>query len=612
MYSIHRSAACRAIANRLCMAALLLGASLAAAHHETGDAALVEPLIGESRLWAAVLAERVESVGLPDGAHETRVDWFALKDHQDDRRRITKFLEALGLVEWQALADAERLASAINGYNALIADLVIEELRADPHLSNIYEVGDEDGALYRRERLAAAGRRWSANDWERHFVLGEGHPDWPLDPRAHFVVNCASLGCPSLLAEPIDASTLDAQLDAAVQNTLANPRHLRFDPANRELWVSPLFGWYAADFGGAQGVRAFLARYAPPPVAAALKADPQIAVRPELDWDWTLNAVLSSESSLEANADRRWAGRPVHTYSIVAHDPATGELGVAVQSHWFSVGPVVPWVEAGVGAVATQSLVDVSYGPLALELLRAGKSPAETLAALTAADSGRALRQVAIVDARGRVAAHTGERCIAAAGHRVGEHYSVQANLMAKDTVWPAMAQAYEAAEEDLAERLLVALEAAEAEGGDIRGRQSAALIVASGTPTGVAWQDIEVELRVEDHPEPLVELRRLLGIHRAYEHMNKGDELIGAGDTGGALAAYSQAASMAPDIVELPFWQAVTLWDAGRLEDALPVFEDVFRREPVWATLLPRLLDSGLIPDDADELRRILELAPR
>jgi uncharacterized Ntn-hydrolase superfamily protein len=187
--------------------------------------------------------------------------------------------------------------------------------------------------------------------------------------------------------------------------------------------------------------------------------------------------------------------RPVATYSIVARDPATGELGVAVQSHWFSVGPIVPWAEAGVGAVATQSFVDPSYGPLGLDLMRAGKSATEALSGLVESDAHPEVRQVAMIDARGNVAAHTGANAIIAAGHQTGENYSVQANLMESSTVWPAMADAFETASGDLAERLLAALEAAEAEGGDIRGRQSAALLVVSGEPTGRPWVDRTFDL---------------------------------------------------------------------------------------------------------------------
>ncbi len=304
---------------------------------------------------------------------------------------------------------------------------------------------------------------------------------------------------------------------------------------------------------------------------------------------------------------RKTPFRPVATYSIVARDAATGELGVAVQSHWFSVGPLVPWAEAGVGAVATQSLVEVSYGPLGLDLMRAGRTAPEALAGLLAADPHPEVRQVAMIDAQGRIAAHTGEDAILAAGHQTAEGYSVQANLMEHATVWPAMAQAFESAEGDLAERMLAALEAAQAEGGDIRGRQSAALLVVSGEPTGRPWQDRIFDLRIEDHPEPLVELRRLLHLARAYREMNAGDEAMTTSDIDAAVAHYNRAAEMVPESAEMVYWAGVSLAGAGRVEEALPRFERAFAADPRWATLTPRLPLSGLLPEDPGLLRRIL-----
>jgi uncharacterized Ntn-hydrolase superfamily protein len=303
--------------------------------------------------------------------------------------------------------------------------------------------------------------------------------------------------------------------------------------------------------------------------------------------------------------------RPVHTYSIVARDPATGQLGVAVQSHWFSVGALVPWAEAGVGAVATQSFVDPSYGPLGLSLLRAGRSAPEALAGLLAADAGREVRQVAMVDAAGSVAAHTGARCIEAAGHRVGKDYSVQANMMRNDTVWPAMARAFEASKGDLAERMLAALEAAETSGGDIRGKQSAALIVVSGKPTGRPWQDRLFDLRVEDSPAPLPELRRLVTLQRAYALMNEGDLAVERKDDAGALAAYSGAQALVPSNVEMTYWTAVSLVGMGRVDEALPLFRKTFAADPSWAELTRRLPKAGLLADDAALLARILREAP-
>jgi uncharacterized Ntn-hydrolase superfamily protein len=299
-----------------------------------------------------------------------------------------------------------------------------------------------------------------------------------------------------------------------------------------------------------------------------------------------------------------------HTFSIVARDPATGEFGVAVQSHWFQVGPSVPWAAAGVGAVATQSFVKVDYGPKGLELMRQGKSAQEALDQLLAQDPEKDVRQVAMVDSQGRVAAWTGPKCIAAAGNQTGSGYSVQANLMDKPTVWPAMAKAFEAAKGDLADRLLAALDAAEAEGGDIRGRQSAALIVVKAHSSGEPWNDRTVDLRVDDNPAPLVELRRLLGLHRAYQEMNLGDEAVAKNDIPAAVGHYTKASTMAPEIAELPFWQAVTLFVAGQEDKALPLFKDVFAREPRWARLVPRLPAAGLLPDDPKKIERILSVA--
>jgi uncharacterized Ntn-hydrolase superfamily protein len=304
--------------------------------------------------------------------------------------------------------------------------------------------------------------------------------------------------------------------------------------------------------------------------------------------------------------------RPVHTYSIVARDSLTGELGVAVQSHWFSVGAHVAWAEAGVGAVATQSFTEISYGPLGLSLMRAGKTAPQALAALTTSDPQRDVRQVAMVDAQGRVAAFTGQKCIAAAGDRRGAQYSVQANLMEKDTVWDAMARAYETTKGDLAERLLAALEAAQKEGGDIRGKQSAAILIVPGTASGRPWADRVMELRVEDHAEPVQELRRLVGIHRAYERMDEGDRQMAVNNLAGALEAYAAAAALLPDNPEVKYWAAVTMITAGREKEALAYFKDVFAREPKWVEVTRRLPASGLLPDDPALVEKIVSVAPK
>jgi len=302
---------------------------------------------------------------------------------------------------------------------------------------------------------------------------------------------------------------------------------------------------------------------------------------------------------------------PVSTYSIVARDPATGELGVAVQSHWFSVGSIVTWAEAGVGAVATQSFVEPSYGPLGLEAMRRGEEPRAALDRLTAADPHPDVRQVAFVDARGRVAAHTGENCIPGAGHVTGDGYSVQANLMLTDDVPQAMARAYGEATGPLAERLLAALEAAQRAGGDIRGKQSAALLVVRARASEKPWTDRLIDLRVEDDDHPLAELGRLLRLHRAYEMMNRGDEAMAAGEMDRALAEYAAAEEMFPENDEFVFWHAVTLVTNGRLEQALPLFDRAFRMNPNWELLVPRLPGVGQLPDDEETIVRILSVGP-
>ena len=300
-----------------------------------------------------------------------------------------------------------------------------------------------------------------------------------------------------------------------------------------------------------------------------------------------------------------------HTYSIVARDPKTGELGVAVQSHYFSVGPVVPWAEAGVGAVATQSLVLVDYGPLGLDLMRRGLTAKQALDSLLAADPHHEGRQVAMVDAQGNVAAYTGPSCIPDAGDAQGKQFSCQANLMANATIWPAMKAAYEHAQGDLAERLMQALEAAEKAGGDIRGRQSAAMVVVKPQGSGKPWNDFNVNLRVEDNPRPLVELRRLLRLRRAYNFEDQGDAFTSEKKPEEAARAYAEAMRLAPDVVELRFWAAVTMYTNGQEAQARKIFSEVFARESRWVELVPRLAKVGLFPNDPAKIADVTRLRP-
>ena len=315
------------------------------------------------------------------------------------------------------------------------------------------------------------------------------------------------------------------------------------------------------------------------------------------------------------NQIRHQLSEEFHTYSIVARDQASGQMGVAVQSHAFGVGRMVTWSEAGVGAVATQAYVDPGYGPRGLNLMRAGQTAADALAALVQADAASDIRQVAMVDAQGGVAAHTGATCIAAAGHHIGTGYSVQANMMLRDTVWPAMAAAYESASGDLAARMLAALDAAEHEGGDMRGKQSAALLIVGGPASDTPWASRIFDLRVDDHRAPLDELRRLVSASRANLHMRQAAQLLAAPEvdeprlqqTRAEIAALEQHLGALQGNVEPIFWVAVGLAGAGLVDEALPLFSRVFAADPGWRELVVRLQPTGRLPQDPVAIARIL-----
>jgi len=303
-------------------------------------------------------------------------------------------------------------------------------------------------------------------------------------------------------------------------------------------------------------------------------------------------------------------GNLAHTYSVVAHDAVTGEMGVAVQSHWFSVGSIVSWAESGAGAIATQSFVNVSFGPRGLDLLKEGNSAEEVLQSLIASDEGRDFRQLAIVDSEGRVAVYTGKKCIAEAGHIKGDNFSVQANMMLNNTVWHAMAEAYkDNFDEPLAERLIAVLEAAQAEGGDIRGRQSAALLVVKGESTGKPWEDRLVDLRVDDNSHPVKELKRLLKLFRAYEHMNAGDVAIENNNIEKALYEYKTAEMMFPSNLEMKYWHAVSLANIGMVEKAIPIFKQIFSENNNWRILTERLPEVDLLKVEENDFRKIVEV---
>lgn len=285
------------------------------------------------------------------------------------------------------------------------------------------------------------------------------------------------------------------------------------------------------------------------------------------------------------------------TYSIVARDPDTGELGVAVQSCWFSVGSVVTWARAGVGAVATQAMVEAGYGPRCLELLAAGADAARALDEAWADDPGNVVRQVAVVDASGAVSGRTGELCIDHAGDRQGDGYSVQANMMASDRVWPAMAEAFEATGGPLSERLLAALRAAEAAGGDARGRMSAAMLVVDGDRRERPWEGVVVDVRVEHHPEPLDELARLLATAGAFRACDQGETALFEGDPAAALAAANRGLAALPDEGNLHLLRAGALLMSGSVEEGVAEARGLVASNPSWAVVLRSVAGKGLFP---------------
>jgi uncharacterized Ntn-hydrolase superfamily protein len=310
-----------------------------------------------------------------------------------------------------------------------------------------------------------------------------------------------------------------------------------------------------------------------------------------------------------AGAQSLTPGQLAHTYSIIAVDSVSGDIGAAVQSHWFAVGNLVIWAQSGVGAVATQSFVNPSYGPRGLDLMSQGVTPDDALELLLKEDTGRDFRQVAFIDAAGNSAVFTGDKCIAEAGDLHGPYFSVQANLMLNNSVWPAMARTFQNTQAPLAERLMATLEAAQREGGDIRGKQSAALLVVRGKSAGKIWEDRLIDLRVEDSSEPVRELRRLLTVQRAYEHMNAGDAALEKGDEEKALLEYGTAEKMQPDNLEMKYWHAVALVNIGKLNQALPIFGEIFRQDESWKLLTPRLVKPGLLSISDDDLQKIMLL---
>ncbi|MBL0183190.1 MAG: DUF1028 domain-containing protein [Chitinophagaceae bacterium] len=298
-----------------------------------------------------------------------------------------------------------------------------------------------------------------------------------------------------------------------------------------------------------------------------------------------------------------------HTFSIVARDPVTGEMAVGVQSHWFSVGTSVSWGEAGVGVVATQSFVNKSYGIKGLELMKKGKTAPDALKELLAADEGREVRQVAMIDVNGNVNSFTGKNCIDHAGNIVGKNYSVQSNMMLTDKVNSAMSKAFEASEgKPLAERVLTALQAAQAVGGDIRGKQSAAILVVAGKSNGQPWNERLIDLRVDDNAAPLVEMDRLLRLYRAYEHMDKGDLATEKNNMKLAMEEYGAAMKMFPENLEMKYWTAITLANNKKVAEASKMLQAIYKKDPNWRELTRRLPKVNLLNISETELKELLK----
>lgn len=325
---------------------------------------------------------------------------------------------------------------------------------------------------------------------------------------------------------------------------------------------------------------------------------------------YSLITIFTMISVNIVNAKPNKKEKFAHTFSIVARDKITGEMAVGVQSHWFSVGTIVSWGKSGIGVVATQSFVNPAYGPDGIKLMEQGKSAVEALDKLVAKDDGKDFRQVAMLDVNGDVSAFTGKKCIESANHIIGDNYSVQANMMLNDKVVPAMSKTFEENSDlKLAERVLKVLQVAQATGGDIRGRQSAALIVVNSKSVEHSWEDKKIDLRVDDHKNPIVEIERLLKIHHAYEYMNNGDVAVENGNMKLALEEYGSAEELMPNNLEMKFWKAIALANNKQIEEAIPLFEIVFNEDENWRELTKRLPKSGLLEVSESDLKKILGL---
>ncbi len=325
---------------------------------------------------------------------------------------------------------------------------------------------------------------------------------------------------------------------------------------------------------------------------------------------YLLVITLTMISVNSVNAKTNNKEKLAHTFSIVASDKETGEMAVGVQSHWFSVGTLVSWGKSGIGVVATQSFVNPAYGPNGIKMMKDGKSASEVLEKLVSEDDGRDFRQVAMLDVNGDVSAFTGKKCIKFANQITGDNYSVQANMMMNDKIVPAMSKAFESYKNlPLAERVLKVLQVAQETGGDIRGRQSASLIVVNAEPVENSWEEHKIDLRVDDSEKPLVEIERLLKVHHAYEHMNNGDLAVEHNDMKLALKEYGSAEKLMPDNLEMKYWKAIALANNNQVREALPLFKIVFTKDENWRELTKRLPKSDLLKVSKNDLKKILGL---
>lgn len=299
-------------------------------------------------------------------------------------------------------------------------------------------------------------------------------------------------------------------------------------------------------------------------------------------------------------------GQLISTFSIVALDPSTKDLGVAVQSRYFSVGSTVPWAEADIGAIATQSFVNVSYGPRGLQLLREGLNVEEVIGRLTQNDEGKEFRQLGIVDAKGNASAFTGSRCLDWAGSKVGKNYAVQGNILASEDVVNRMVYRFESTQGDLAERLVAALDGGQEAGGDARGRQSAAMLVVRRNRGRAGYGDRYIDLRVEDHTDPIVELKRLLVMHHVYGLIDEGEDKMTTGDLEGALKAVKSALSLNPGNDDAHIDYAIICLKLDRKQEALKEFKEALRLNPRMKTLIKQLPGAGLMDPSPEMFREL------